>query len=381
MAPLAMLRRCVLAAAAMVAVTAAGAAHATITNVSTSPSTETVTATDGTSLSITWRVTRIGANATVTSNSGQFIGPDGTVLSTVNVPLTRANVPAGTTTFSETVIVPRSLAVRVVQRGGGVINYVRGFSDGQVVTGALRISLTGSGGGAFRIQRISLRFDDGSTFRRAPEQASLTAFADIRFSGAGQLEARWEIAGPSSTLGTAMFRPIRIVRRYLAGTRTLTLESPELPTGVTGGYRVRLRVTAPETGFEPPELRYYVVGQPPAQARLDAIDLAAPAPGAVVGVGTRFAWSGVQNAAYYELEFHRRGSEGASDPRSPVFVPDSAEGRPTAGVVVSASRTELNVSSTTLAKLARGEYAWRVRAVAANGRMLAASEPRPVRTR
>ncbi len=110
----------------------------------------------------------------------------------------------------------------------------------------------------FNISRLALQFDDGAPLRTVPTTNRLQVHANIGFVGSGFLEATWELAGPSGTEMSPVYRPLQSVRHYLTGAEPIVLTSPALPTNVVGRYRVRLRISDPLPGFDIPAVQYFV---------------------------------------------------------------------------------------------------------------------------
>ena len=83
----------------------------------------------------------------------------------------------------------------------------------------------------------------------------------------------------------------------------MKMKSPDLPTGSLGLYMVRLRVTAPVPGFEPPVL-YYYVGEPKPGTPLAfmPITVMSPPDQAYVDAATPFSWRPVKGARAYKIE-------------------------------------------------------------------------------
>ena len=74
------------------------------------------------------------------------------------------------------------------------------------------------------------------------------------------MRGRWEIAGPNPDPDKPAWRVLGDVVQTLTGAESLILVSPSLPTDSFGPHLVRLHITEPRGGFDPPEIRY-VVGE------------------------------------------------------------------------------------------------------------------------
>ncbi len=113
-------------------------------------------------------------------------------------------------------------------------------------------------GAAFSLSYLALRWEDGTAYKTVTQgELGLMAYADLKFEGAGMLQAQWMVDGV----------PFRTVTRQLAFAGRATLTSgqdqptaPRLsfPTNLPGEHRVTLLVTTPTLAFEVPVLRYYV---------------------------------------------------------------------------------------------------------------------------
>lgn len=345
--------------------------QAAVTSVTVDPGQAAVPATGPASLSLSWRVERnisasTGANAgpQVTSEKGRFLDATGQVLAQVERRLRQSRPVSGTGVdrflFRETVSVPANLRYRLGKVGSGRLYYSRSFDDGFGATSAtVALDLTTSAAAGFGISRLALAFDDGWVSRVVESGAPLRPRARLAFSGSGQLRALWEVAGPVTASGAVVFRPLRNVRRYLAGGGSELIDGPDLPTARPGTYLVRLRLESPQAGFEAPRLRYVVMA--PA-IRVAPVEVREPAPGARLTPDTPFAWQPVNGAHHYLVEFFEEDGE-----------------RAVTGVVVSEPATTL--PATTRAHLEAGNrYQWRVRALDDGGRLLAESARRPLDT-
>ncbi len=368
-------RKILLSAVALGMVAAAPPAGAVVFAVSPQPGQRTVALGSPASVSVAWRVERqfsaggVPAGDTVSSAAGAFHAGSATgpLLGTVPRLLSQTRPVSGALTvftFREAVTVPARVIHRAHRLGFSQVVYVRTFDDGfGAATGTVTLPVTGSGGAAFSVARVALSFADGSVLQVVEPGAPLAVQARLTVTGSGLLRAVWEVADPASTAGRPVYRVVRTVRRHLTGTGVQALPGPPLPTGARGGYRVRLRITQPRPGFEPPELAYFVSGG--RGGALRSLPLVRPAPGVTLGPETRFAWRAVPGAAAYRLDLLDATRQGA---------------RPVTGVVVPGERSEAVLSAATRGHLVPGRrYRWRVRAIDGQGRMVAESEIRELR--
>ncbi len=341
---------------------------ADVTNVTTSPSEKNVPLGRSVSVPIVWSMNE-SVPLPVTSTSGEFRPAVGSpvLLGTVSKTLSRQVSSPGLITFSETVQVPRNVIFRARKMGYSSLVYQRTFTDGIPDTGGIRLVITGSGGAGFSINRISLRFDDDSPVRLISHGDKLQAFADITFSGSGLIKAKWEIADPSSTSGTPVYRTLRIVRQQLNASRSITLPSPELFTDRIGIHLVRLRITDPETSFETPVIRYFVSKKKPGTPKPPApMKLLAPKPGAQLTLKTSFSWQSMAGARAYQIELYDKQG--------------TPSGQPVTGMLVPSKQQETPLSLMVLQHLKPGMiYLWRMVAIGENGAIIGKSTLREIR--
>lgn len=213
---------------------------------------------------------------TLVSDSGRFKTLGGRLLGTE----TRRLVLTGSDPFTENLSIPAEVLVEASQIEGAPIRYVREFREGDLDSRAeVILDVTEGIAAPFAIRRLELRFSGGEPFRLVERGQNLAAVAELTYAGTGLLEATWEVADPGTTLGTPVFRPLRLERRNLSGGGRIRLSSPALPTDLVGGHQVRLRITAPSPSFEEPVLRYQVGEQPEIVTRLPPPPRDAPLPG------------------------------------------------------------------------------------------------------
>ena len=207
------------------------------------------------------------------------------------------------------------------------------------------------------------------------------AEAEITFGGTGRLGGAWEVAEPTTTAGSPVFRTLELVSTSLGAGRREVLASPPLPTAATGAYQVRLRITAPEVDAPPPPLRYFVGGPGGETAGGQA-----GAPGTLEAHGPsdggpadalKFSWQPVAGSIAFQLEFYEKDPAAAAEPAGGdqdaclVSVPSSIGRPPVTGVLVPGTRTEVTLGHAAAAKLAAGKsYLWRVVALDKDGKVL-----------
>jgi len=197
----------------------------------------------------------------------------------------------------------------------------------------------------------------------------------------------WEIADPSSTLGTPVFRPLTLVRQQLAAGGRVTLHSPALPTNRLGLYLLRLRITDPQLPYETPMIRYFVMNEADMPRPPAPMNQTAPDDNSNVGPQTQFGWTAMDSAKVYQLEVYSMPAASVGDGLPDLGGGSDAEknaakisGPPLTGMVVPAERTRTVLSALTLGHLRTGEsYLWRVLALDDQGRVVGASPLRRLR--
>ncbi len=334
---------------------------------------------------VTWSVIENVGNpglTSVSSGSGVFLAPDNSLLGTVAKSLQSSrNVPvSGPTTFvfSESLTVPQSVIRQAQKKGFSRFVYTRQFTDfpdNSTQAGVVTFSITGGGaGGQLLIRRVEMEYDDGRITAVVAPQSELRARAVVSYNGTGLLEYTWEVASPPSTRGQPIFVPLVSRKQYLLAGDKVVLQTPRLPTGRNGDYLVRLRIAKPFPDFALPGLRYAVndSGQARSGAHVLPLQVARPAPGAVLAVETEFAWQPVNGASAYQLELYTR-------PVRDTDLPGTTRQQPLTGVLVPAEKTRLTVGSLSRAHLLPGSaYYWRVVALSDKGRVIARSDFRRI---
>jgi hypothetical protein len=364
------------------------------------PATSMVAIGQPASVVLNWSVTSafvgfVGSLAyTVTSSSGQFVA-GGTVLGTVNSILsasaTNNGVSPSTVRFTESVAVPPDITVKANRLGAGTITYVRQFNDGSGPV-ALQTSILvgGSAAAQLGITREALTFDDGAVVRVVPANDPLLAVAEVNFTGSGTLNAVWEVAGPGTTGGQPLFRELQPVTRGLLGSEPVFIRSVRLPTDSPGVYQVRLRITSPAPGFDPPVLTYYVGDARSAvPGGIVPMALIGPADGAVLDRETRFAWQALEGAKAYKIEIFASpgtdpfdlpdlsGASGAADLR---LARAALAAPPISGLIVAGAQSQTLLSAAVRARLkTRRTYFWRVQAISPEGTVIGEAQVRRLR--
>lgn len=366
-------------------------ACAAITSIIPTPGSTNVPLGGSTSVAIVWNVFTVNGPF-VSSPSGTFrISATGPTLGTVTHLLTKPAAASRTSsvTFSEIILVPADVIYRAHKLGVSSFGFFRDFQDGDGFSGTpqgITLNITTPSAAGFGLSRLALLFDNGAPVRLLGLNEPLHALAEINFTGSGLVQATWEVAGPSSTAGQPVYRPLTSVRQYLVGGNKQVLRSPGLPTNSSGFYLVRLRITDPAPGFEQPVLRYFVSsGKPGEVVPILPIGLTAPAPQALLTPDTLFVWEPIRGARAYQLEVYARAA--AADDALPDLGDESTIATPTlpdtpavTGMLVPGGQTRTSLSSVSRSHLQPGRrYLWRVLAIGGDGGIVGESLVREIR--
>ena len=366
-------------------------ACATILSITPTPGNTRVPLGGSTSVAITWNVLTVNGPF-VSSPSGTFrTNVTGPILGTVTRLLTKPAAPAGTSsvTFTEVILVPMDVIYRAHKLGVTSFGYFRDFQDGSGFFGtpqSVTLNITTASVAGFSLSRLALLFDNGAPVRLLGLKEPLHALAEINFTGSGLVQAVWEVAGPSSTAGQPVYRPLTSVRQYLVGGDKQVLRSPDLPTHSSGFYLVQLRITDPAPGFEQPVLRYFVSsGKPGEVLPIMPMGLVAPARLALLAPDTLFAWEPIRAARAYQLEIYARApTPGDMLPdlgdETTIATPTLPDTPAVTGMLVPGGQTRTALSSVSRSHLQAGRhYLWRVLAIGGDGNIVGASPVREIR--
>jgi hypothetical protein len=381
-----------------------GKAVADVVSATPTPSTKPVPIAQPSTVSIFWSVTRsnvLNCGPTVSSSTGTVRAgnANGPVLMIVPTTLSQTQpclqAPTNLFTFNESITVPADVVQRAQKLGVANLLFIRTFSDvvGLTATNSVNLPITGSAAAGFSVAREALQFDNGTPVSVLPRGEALHALAEIDYTGSGLFQAIWEIAGPTSTAGEPIFRPLAQVNQYLPATgEKKVLKSPALPTEASGLYLVRLRVTDPALTFEPPVIRYFVT-EPKAgrQGLPQALNAYSPGPLALLAGDTKFSWEPIAGAKAYQLEVYRVARDsgrglpdlGGADANrlDPALVARALAQAPVTGMLVPGRQTTTPISGAARLRLEPGQvYVWRVRAIGADGSIIGESAPREIRT-
>ncbi len=393
-------RVCSFFAPAFLAMLFSANALATVINVTPTPSTRPVAIGQPTMLSIVWTVERLDANCGPTVSAPpsviRAISPNGPILLSVPTTLSQTRPCGGGTTvftFTESLVIPADVVQRAQKLGASNLIFERTFDDTipPSVPGIVTLPITSPAAAGFSISREALQFDNGAPVRVLARREALQAFAEIDYSGSGLLQAVWELAGPTSTTGEPIFRPLSQVREFVAPTgEKKVLKSPPLPTDAIGLYLVRLRITDPAPGFEAPVIRYFVgEGRPGRELPPQPMSAYSPPPSALLAGDTSFTWAPITGAKAYQVQIYRLAREGAAalpslsdgDAADPREIARALSRPPVTGMLVAGKQNSTGLSASARMHLVPGQtYLWRVQAIGPDGAVIGESAPRELRT-
>lgn len=243
-----------------------------LTVTATPPRVNVVSGING-SIPVFYRAFQLDAPAfVITSPTGRFEAADGTVLGTFNRSQV-INLINNRGTTSETVIVPARVVTAALKRDLSRIFFRRTFTgtfSSTVVSAVSEVELqiVPPSAGQFSLVRMQLEFnappgiDDsrpssGGRITVPRNTRELRAVATLSYNGGGTLRGQWKVDG----------QILAYVTRYLpSGQHEAVVESPAspvFPTYATGLHRVTFEILEPVTGFDEPNIFYYVREEPP----------------------------------------------------------------------------------------------------------------------
>ncbi|MBW2299734.1 MAG: hypothetical protein JRF46_05520 [Deltaproteobacteria bacterium] len=290
-------------------------------NVIPSPSSSGVVPWQSNSIPVIYTGTAAGgATLTATSSQGQFVTQSGTVLGSINSPVS-IHIAKGTGTAPENVIIPASIISAALNAKQNRILYRRTFTSGaNSATTEVALQIVPPSAGPFSLVRMTLQFiqESESPFLSTSRttrivslgrvtvprnSTGLKAEAHIVYNGGGLLTGQWKVDG----------QIIGYVAQYLyPGIREATVRSPDvpgLPTYDTGQHSVELEILQPIPPFDEPVIYYFVTGQEEAPPPL-TLQLISPDPNATVplagpgGTGLQFRWQTLSMPCIYHFEIY-----------------------------------------------------------------------------
>lgn len=305
------------------------------------------------------------------SDSGLFL-INGNVVSSNNQRVSDTLLQGTVSPFniSESLRIPLSVLKAAQLARTKFISYSREFFDqtsSRTQTSEIRFQITSSNSGALNISSINLRFENGKNSMVAGAGQQLIATAGISHAGSGLLDMVWEIATPATTSGTAVFTTLKTVRQFLIAGRYSLIESPLLPTKLSGNYLLRLRIKSPAVGFDELILRYSVLPNSNADIEIHPIHPISPLPNSRFDQSTQFSWQPVEGASSYQLEF--LANSGSSNGKAKKGL--------STGLLLPSNRNNTQLSPIALQHLQPDHvYYWRIIAIDKDGRLFARSDDR-----
>lgn len=361
---------------------------------SNNPTGAAVVVTQPSAVFVTWTV-ESGASApsTVTSPEGLFVLGD-QVLGKVNTFLTTTVNPNGTGSATETLLIPPDVSNKALKQNVATFFYRRTFTssaDGATANAALTCRLSTSAYGNFSIAAATLFFRNQrgeATFDQNDPNAK--AYVELHYNGTGLLKATWQVQEP----GAPEFRVLQQINYHMTFGDRIVLESPSIPpipTIVVGRHTLRFKITQPPSGFDIPDITYYV--KPPAEKTVaPQLRITTPGPDARVNSDTSFSWSGeAPNSALLKFAVFEKNSLTQLAPTSASVEPlskpatgtlQSADLFPVRGVEVFSATLPVSASSYALrseqfTRLKQGSsYLWQVQALDSQGKVVAETELR-----
>jgi hypothetical protein len=330
-----------------------------------------------------------GTSYQISSTLGTLSDIQGSFPSAINrtVSTTLVAAPNSTLAFTirERLLIPKSALFRARQNGSTQLQYTRIFVDGtdnSPITAVATLRITNSTSGLLAISQIDLRFSTNNLTEVVRNDEVLFAYANVSHAGSGIFDAVWEIATPASTSGNPVFTTIATVRKLLAAGRNVLVESPPLPTDITGNYLVRLRTRLPETNFDILQIRYSVLPTNKPVIAVKKLFLLNPTNNSVVTGNTIFNWEPITGTKAYQLEIIEADSvELPSLNTLNPSLSDSKEDEPlSAGVLLPSGQQSSVLTKLVLEHLKPGRaYQWRTIAINNDGNIIGKSEYRSIR--
>jgi hypothetical protein len=269
------------------------------------------------------------------------------------------------------------------QAGASTVQYRRFFTDefdGTQSSSSAEFRMVSGSGGALSLSRIDLRFSNAGTSMVVETDRHLSATANFKYSGSGLLNLSWEVAKPPGTNGTPVFKTLKTLRRFLGAGRSLSIESPSLPTRQTGSYILRLTVHSPEVDFAPFIMRYSVRHGVHPEQTMQNIQLISPLNNESINNTTQFAWNPVINATQYQLEIYQYQHPSSQTNGNAIEQIQHIDNKLlTTGILLPSARLESTLSPLAVTHLEEGKvYYWRAVAVDENGLLVRKSNFRKI---
>lgn len=197
-------------------------------------------------------------NITVTSTSGAFLLPSGKRIETNRKPVAMSIVN-NSGAVAESLAIPSQVAALALEAGYDHVIYRRRFNN--TITTDIILQIGDGAAGSLKVTRLTLRFRNtrtGNTSRTPTvdlNSNTIVAKADVQYTGAGMLRARWKVDDQILEYHSCFLK---------AGADHVAIESPaipQLPTYDTGRHQVQLEILSPRPAFSGPVAAYVVSGQ------------------------------------------------------------------------------------------------------------------------
>ena len=272
--------------------------------------------------------------------------------------------------ISETLRIPLSVIKTAQLAHTNVISYRRVFVDtlnNQTLSASVTLKIVSASSGGLNISAIDLRFENGASSIVAGVGQKIIATAGITHAGSGLLDMVWEIATPATTSGSAVFTTLKTLRQFLVAGRYSLIESPLLPTQLSGNYLLRLRIKSPAVDFAELILRYSVLPDNNADIQIQPIQPISPLHNSRFDRSTPFSWQPLEGASSYQLEFleSSNGREGTTKKTLST------------GLLLPSDRNKVLLSPIALQHLQPDQiYYWRILAIDKEGRLFGRSDDR-----
>jgi len=295
-------------------------------------------------------------------------------------------VTSGGFSIQETLQIPRSVLVAAKRNNSNFFEYSRAFIDesgGLGVTSSIVFQIVSSNSGSLSLSQVDLRFSNNNLNKVVKIDESLLAYATINHNGTGLFRAVWEVATPITTSGTPIFTTLETVRQFLGAGRKIVLESPTLPTNLTGNYVLRLKILSPQDSFENLQLRYAVIRSAIPTVEIQAIEVTKPLPNALINDVTVFSWNPVTGAHTYQIEIYELdntdlptiGGENLS-----INELENSTKKLSSGVLLPSEKQSSTLTKIALRNLKPGRaYRWRTVAINKEGYIIGKSQYRKIR--
>ena len=275
-----------------------------------SPTGAAVVITQPSAVLVTWSIQSDEPNPTnVVSDEGLFV-LGSQVIGQVTTDLTTTVQANGSASINETLLIPPDVSNRALKLNAPTFFYKRSFrssNSGAIGQASLTCRLSTSAYGNFSIAAVTIFFENErgeATFLQNDPRAR--ASAEVRYNGTGLLKAVWEVQEPNSS----QFRVLQQVQYHLTyGDRILfhTPAVPPLPTVATGRHVLRFNISEPVSGFELPEVTYFV--RPPAEdSPANRLTLVLPAQNSRILETSEFQWNGKSSADLLRFSIYERAS-------------------------------------------------------------------------